>query len=168
MNGICIYYQLIFEWFILNPLKPKYILRSIHMINPFWFIRRIIKFVFGLKRWKITSDKVVEEDQYTYNVHFWYYVSECYSSHVFRETTFWGASVNTKNEIFGRTHDSIFDKADGLFRHVAKCKEISTKSIQTSTHHNFDQRQGEIIRSCNWSAWRETRLKCIEDYFLVS
>ena len=62
MNGICIYYQLIFEWFILNPLKPKYILRSIHMINPFWFIQRIIKFIFGLKRWKRTSDKVVEED----------------------------------------------------------------------------------------------------------
>jgi len=86
-------------------------------------------------------------------------------------------SINTKNEIFGRTHDSIFDKANGLFRHAAKCKEISTKSIQTSTHHNFDQRQGEIIRSCNWSACRETKLKCVEiissvlvhgSYFLVS
>jgi len=28
--------------------------------------------------------------------------------------------------------------------------------------------KGEIIRSCNWSARRETRLKCIEDYFLMS
>jgi len=43
-------------------IKPIYILRTIHMINPFWFIRRIIKFEFGLKRWKRTSDKVVEED----------------------------------------------------------------------------------------------------------
>jgi len=66
--------------------------------------------------------------------------------------------VNTKNEIFGRTHDYVFDKADGLFRHAAKCKEISTNNRQTSTHRNFDQRQGEIIWSCNWSAWRETRL----------
>jgi len=77
-------------------------------------------------------------------------------------------TVDTKNEIFGRTHDYVFDKADGLFRHVVKCKGISTNNRQTSTHRNFDQRQGEIIRSCNWSAWRETRMKCIEDYFLVS
>lgn len=110
---------------------------------------------------------MVEED-HTLNAHFWYYVSECYSSHVFRETTLWGASVNTKNEIFGQTHDSIVDKADGLFRQAAKCKWISTNNIHISTHRNFDQRQGEIIRSCNWSAWWETRLKCIEDYFLVS
>jgi len=36
---------------------------------------------------KINICTVVEEDHKVY-VHFWYYFSKCYYSHVFRETTF--------------------------------------------------------------------------------